>query len=316
MVSGQPPCSPIDDRARHIDLVDVRPLLAIDLDIDEQPVHDGGDVVVLEAFMRHDMAPVAGGIADGEQDRPMPAPWLRPGPPATRPANARDCRCAAADRGWLRRQAGFAQARSRAHAQSCSRDGFAKLGRFGESGQMIFRRFDCCAVQRAPARRRCGHPHFRPAKLDSLVETICRSACLSAPGRDLAHAEGAGRIAARSAGWCCSFPGPTALPARMSPNSMFMAAAPWSRQMLETHRWLRGRPACGAGRIHAARLSEWQARPGRDGGAGRSGQCRNRGAAALRRAECRRRAERALSRLAPAADPCAGDDRGRDRLCR
>ena len=54
----------------HIDLVDVRAFLAIDLDIHVEPVHDGRHGVVLEAFMRHDMAPVAGGVADGKQDRP------------------------------------------------------------------------------------------------------------------------------------------------------------------------------------------------------------------------------------------------------
>ena len=53
----------------HVDLVDVGPLLAVDLDVDEQPVHHGRRRVVLEALVGHDMAPVAGGIADREQDR-------------------------------------------------------------------------------------------------------------------------------------------------------------------------------------------------------------------------------------------------------
>ena len=53
----------------HVDPVDVRPLLAIDLDADEGLVEEGGHGLVLEGFMGHDMAPVAGGVADGEEDR-------------------------------------------------------------------------------------------------------------------------------------------------------------------------------------------------------------------------------------------------------
>ena len=53
----------------HVDLVDVRPLLAVDLYVDEEIVHDRRGRRVLEAFMGHDMAPVAGRIADREQDR-------------------------------------------------------------------------------------------------------------------------------------------------------------------------------------------------------------------------------------------------------
>ena len=55
----------------HVDLVDVRPLLAVDLDGDEQLVHHGSRGVVLKTFVGHHMAPVAGGIADREQDRPV-----------------------------------------------------------------------------------------------------------------------------------------------------------------------------------------------------------------------------------------------------
>ena len=54
---------------RLVDLIEIGPLFAIDLDVYEQPVHDRGDRRVLEALVRHDMAPVAGGIADREQDR-------------------------------------------------------------------------------------------------------------------------------------------------------------------------------------------------------------------------------------------------------
>ena len=58
----------------HVDGVDVGTFLAIDLDVDEPLVHDGGHVVILEALVGHDVAPVAGGIADGEQHRPVLGP--------------------------------------------------------------------------------------------------------------------------------------------------------------------------------------------------------------------------------------------------
>ena len=53
----------------HVDLIEVGPLLPVDLDVDEQSVHDLGDALVLEALPLHDVAPVAGGVADAQQDR-------------------------------------------------------------------------------------------------------------------------------------------------------------------------------------------------------------------------------------------------------
>ena len=53
----------------HVDGVDVGPLLPVDLDVDEQLVHEGGRGLVLERLVGHHVAPVAGGVADGEQDR-------------------------------------------------------------------------------------------------------------------------------------------------------------------------------------------------------------------------------------------------------
>ena len=52
-----------------VDLVEVGPLLAVDLDVDEERVHDRGDVGVLERLVGHHVAPVAGGVADREEDR-------------------------------------------------------------------------------------------------------------------------------------------------------------------------------------------------------------------------------------------------------
>ena len=53
----------------HVDLVDVRALFAIDLDGDEQIIHERGSIAVLEALVRHHMAPMARRIADRQQDR-------------------------------------------------------------------------------------------------------------------------------------------------------------------------------------------------------------------------------------------------------
>jgi hypothetical protein len=55
----------------HIDRVDVGPLLAIDLDIDEIAIHDRGGGLVLEAFALHDVTPMTGAIAHAQQDRPV-----------------------------------------------------------------------------------------------------------------------------------------------------------------------------------------------------------------------------------------------------
>ena len=54
---------------RHVDVVQVRALLAVDLHGDEVLVHEGGDVLVLERLALHHVAPVARRVADAEQDR-------------------------------------------------------------------------------------------------------------------------------------------------------------------------------------------------------------------------------------------------------
>ena len=53
----------------HVDRVEVGALLAVDLDADEVAVHLRGGVGVFERLMGHDVAPVAGRVADAEQDR-------------------------------------------------------------------------------------------------------------------------------------------------------------------------------------------------------------------------------------------------------
>ena len=67
-------------------MIEIGPFLAIDLDIDEKTVHEGGDLGIFETLMGHDMAPVTGGIADGKQNGLAGAlrlgeGVLAPGPP-------------------------------------------------------------------------------------------------------------------------------------------------------------------------------------------------------------------------------------------
>ena len=52
----------------HVDVVDVGPLLAVDLDVDEVLVHQPRDLRVLERLALHDVTPVTGRVADAEQD--------------------------------------------------------------------------------------------------------------------------------------------------------------------------------------------------------------------------------------------------------
>ncbi len=51
----------------HVDGVDVGPFLAVDFHVDEVRVHERSGVRVLEGLVRHHMAPVACGVADGEE---------------------------------------------------------------------------------------------------------------------------------------------------------------------------------------------------------------------------------------------------------
>ena len=53
---------------RHVNLVHVGALLAVHLDADEVAVERGGGGFGLEGFAFHDVAPMAGGVADAEED--------------------------------------------------------------------------------------------------------------------------------------------------------------------------------------------------------------------------------------------------------
>ena len=52
----------------HVDMVEVRAFFAIYFNADEITVHEVCDIGVFEGFVGHDVAPVAGGVADGDED--------------------------------------------------------------------------------------------------------------------------------------------------------------------------------------------------------------------------------------------------------
>jgi len=60
----------------HEHRIEVGTLLTVDLDGDEVRVHQRRDVRVGERLVRHHVAPVAGGVADGKQDRTVGGPRL------------------------------------------------------------------------------------------------------------------------------------------------------------------------------------------------------------------------------------------------
>jgi hypothetical protein len=61
----------------HVDVVEVRPLLAVDLDIHEGRVHELGGARILEGLALHDVTPVARGVANRQQDGPVLGPGTR-----------------------------------------------------------------------------------------------------------------------------------------------------------------------------------------------------------------------------------------------
>jgi len=94
----RPPLRRHDDRERpsaparhhlgrgHVDRVYGRPLLPVDLYRDERFVHPPGHLFVFKGLLLHDVAPVAGGVAYGEENRPIlplrrPEGFLTPGIP-------------------------------------------------------------------------------------------------------------------------------------------------------------------------------------------------------------------------------------------
>jgi len=53
----------------HVEIINVRALFTVHLDVDKVLIHDFGDVLVVKALASHDVAPVAGRVADGNEDR-------------------------------------------------------------------------------------------------------------------------------------------------------------------------------------------------------------------------------------------------------
>ena len=53
----------------HVDLIKIGPFLPVHLDADKIFVEKPGHLRVFKGFMSHDVAPVTGGIADGEKNR-------------------------------------------------------------------------------------------------------------------------------------------------------------------------------------------------------------------------------------------------------
>jgi len=54
-----------------VNSIQVGSFLTVYLDTNEMIVHDFGDLLILETFAFHDMAPVAGGISDRQEDWPV-----------------------------------------------------------------------------------------------------------------------------------------------------------------------------------------------------------------------------------------------------
>ena len=76
---------------RHVDVVEIGSLLAVDLDRNHVLVDDRGDPRILEALPLHHVAPVAGGVADRDENRHVASSCLgerlvAPRPPAHRVA--------------------------------------------------------------------------------------------------------------------------------------------------------------------------------------------------------------------------------------
>ena len=73
----------------HVNLVKIRPFFPIDLDADEMLIHQLGDGFIFKRFSLHHMAPVTGGITNGQENRTFEQRRLRerlrpPGIPVNR----------------------------------------------------------------------------------------------------------------------------------------------------------------------------------------------------------------------------------------
>ncbi len=145
----------------HVDRVDVGPLLAVDLHVDEAGVHDRGHLVVLERLVGHHVAPVTRRVPDREQDRLVVGSGpgerlLAPRVPVDRVVGV-----LAQVRDWSRRRGGsrFSPARRRTPALRAARRWPARSGDPNAGARPDGRR--CRA---AACRRRGGRPAHRRAR--------------------------------------------------------------------------------------------------------------------------------------------------------
>ncbi len=119
--SGQPPCPVIAWHGLHAHRVDVRTLLAVDLDAHEPLVHQRRDLWVLERLVRHHVAPVAGRVADRDEQRTVLAHAPARAPPRPTGTSRPGCPCA-----------GAGTASSRPRGDSARRPGYP-CGRAGNT---------------------------------------------------------------------------------------------------------------------------------------------------------------------------------------
>lgn len=54
---------------RHVNMIQIRPFFSVNFDVDVVLIHQLGGLIVFEGFVRHDVTPVTGGVADTEEDR-------------------------------------------------------------------------------------------------------------------------------------------------------------------------------------------------------------------------------------------------------
>jgi hypothetical protein len=57
------------DGGVHVHGIQVRTFFPVHLDADEAGIHEGGHLVILERLVSHHVTPVAGCVADRQQDR-------------------------------------------------------------------------------------------------------------------------------------------------------------------------------------------------------------------------------------------------------
>ena len=153
----------------HVDRVQVGPLLAVELDAHEALVHERGGVRVLEGLALHHVAPVAGRVADRQQDRHVALARRAPAPRRPTGTSPRGCPCAGAGTARSRRPGGWAWTEMlvrRRAGEPAERDPGAQERRAGQGHQRQLQaaeRQRRAAVVRRTAGRRPPAPRARPA---------------------------------------------------------------------------------------------------------------------------------------------------------